>query len=953
MKQRVYTAMAVPKLCLWGLVLFLSILPCRTAGAADGWYVRFTNPSFSGANIAVRVWVNRNEVDPRMTPIWVGLNTAVQGGTNPLILTDYIAPGQTSQWIELTSYIQSRPTSNTDYRACAFFGVQSSPDQGDQLYLTAEVTNQSGGPAVRSFVVQEFNGPLIGWNYWLSDGPYLPTLGVLFPMSTSNTSELESLDSFVQDQYDYVLNLPTIGPRPQRIAFGCETFVGYPGMHPDRFNPKTSPLRSGCRMWDNLFYTYYELGYNTLLGVAQEPGDVALLMNRGVQGRQVGRWAHDNPPVYSAKATELGLMPYIKWMSNGDEIELDLTGAEFTEIIDYVDYGLTETEWDAQFVSHLQGRGFGPDDFIRDEDQAEAVGKSDQYKWDNLVHLAPDYVLNARGITFPTNRPKLLYEGGNFSYYLWASIYNNLMSGILPYYQPGTLTPVNFTPGCQVDARMWFDFFRWGGSNQAWSEDWWWQMFLPGPQWVGHQLSALRLASTHTGTPFQFYCIPYEEPESFERMMAYALAHGTKSIVNWVMVNTAFNGFGGYSLDIEGRSRGILKAVHTVTGAVGKIDEALYEAQPRAAKVALYMNRATNTWDSEGAGRVYNMDNTLYYFEHKAIYAALRSAHIWVDLISDGEIQEGSLDDYEVLYAAGHYMENQTATLIKNWVNSGGVLVGGAGIATKNQYAEPLTELDAVFGITNRSHTDTNTSTSPSRIQNESARSYISYGGNSIPAIIGMETFTAQPGTQVLGTFTDGSPAIVQNQYGQGHAVHWGAYLGLAYILPAMQARDINDAYDYPTQFPAFLRDLIAAPALGLAGIERPVYCDNPLVETILLEGSAGTIVALINFTNNDSTTVTVTMPGIAKVGGVESTFSGALPVTGSPGQRSVEVTFETFEFLQIISENCQFVVDYGYGLASDLNDDCYVNWEDYVFLMADWMRCNDPLDPGCETPTP
>ncbi len=915
----------------------------------NGWYVRLTNPLDSDASIAVRVWVNRNGVAPKMTPQWVGLGVIEPGKddhdrTNSLELSEYIPTGKSSDWLNLTQYIQSRP-GHQHYRAAAFFAVMSNPDQKDRLDLVAEVANRSGGPVVRSFEVHQQHAPLIGWNSWMQDGPYLPTLAILFPMDTSDAEGLQTVGDFVQEQYNYVRHLPKLGKRPQRIAFSCESFIGFAGMGPNRFNPKINPLRSNCQMWDNLFNTYYELGYNTLLGIAQEPGDVDILFQKGVQRRQVVRWGHDDPPLYSNKARELGLWDYIKWMSAGDEIELDLTGLAFSEIRRYalkedldekpalridrlekMDRSerivifdqlavQTKKEWDRRFVAHLKGKGFKPDEFIRAEDEASTRGLSEDQKW-SLVKLAPDYDPLAREVRFPRNRPKLLYEGGAFCYYLWAEFYRNLMEYTLKFYPPGTCIPANFTPGCQVDARMWVDFFRWGGLNTAWSEDWWWQMNYPGPQSVGYQLSALRLASTYTGNPFQFYCIPYEQPDSFERMMAYALAHGTKSIPNWVVVNTCFSGYGGNSLDMKGRGRETLRAVHNITQAVGKMDERMFEAYPVPAEVALLINRATNTWDCDGAGRVYGMKNTLNYFENKAIYMALRHAHIWVDLISDAEVHAGRLDNYKVLYIGGSYMERQTARAIKDWVEHGGVLVADAGTAIKDEYAEPLDELDVVFGITNRSHSDTNINTSPTKLQAEPRLSTISYKGHSIPVLIGLEIF--EPTTAgVLGTFADGSPALVWNYYGRGKAVHWGSYLGLAYLAPAMIAKGYSDPWDYPTEFPEYLRKLMVWPALILAGIEPPVTTSHPLVEPILMEESAGKIIALINFSNSDQT-VTVCMPRMftgekikdADEGAiVESVFSGPLKVklnTMLPVEEikqyrgRIRVPIKTFEFLEI-----------------------------------------------------
>lgn len=47
----------------------------------------------------------------------------------------------------------------------------------------------------------------------------------------------------------------------------------------------------------------------------------------------------------------------------------------------------------------------------------------------------------------------------------------------------------------------------------------------------------------------------------------------------------------------------------------------------------------------------------------------------------------------------------------------------------------------------------------------------------------------------------------------------------------------------------------------------------------------------------------------------------------------------------------CEAVVNSGFGFTSDLNEDCYVNIEDFAIMATEWLTCNDPTDPTCELP--
>jgi len=45
----------------------------------------------------------------------------------------------------------------------------------------------------------------------------------------------------------------------------------------------------------------------------------------------------------------------------------------------------------------------------------------------------------------------------------------------------------------------------------------------------------------------------------------------------------------------------------------------------------------------------------------------------------------------------------------------------------------------------------------------------------------------------------------------------------------------------------------------------------------------------------------------------------------------------------------CQDLIDDGYRVPSDFNNNCYVNLEDLAVFVADWIRCNDPANEACE----
>jgi hypothetical protein len=60
--------------------------------------------------------------------------------------------------------------------------------------------------------------------------------------------------------------------------------------------------------------------------------------------------------------------------------------------------------------------------------------------------------------------------------------------------------------------------------------------------------------------------------------------------------------------------------------------------------------------------------------------------------------------------------------------------------------------------------------------------------------------------------------------------------------------------------------------------------------------------------------------------------------------------------YLQIVyvpdatPDTCEKVWKYGLGIGSDLSRDCHVDFLDFTIFAENWLRCNDPNDPNCES---
>ena len=46
----------------------------------------------------------------------------------------------------------------------------------------------------------------------------------------------------------------------------------------------------------------------------------------------------------------------------------------------------------------------------------------------------------------------------------------------------------------------------------------------------------------------------------------------------------------------------------------------------------------------------------------------------------------------------------------------------------------------------------------------------------------------------------------------------------------------------------------------------------------------------------------------------------------------------------------CQEVIEAGFTLPTDIYPDCRIDLADFAEIAIDWMACNDPENPNCES---
>jgi hypothetical protein len=165
----------------------------------------------------------------------------------------------------------------------------------------------------------------------------------------------------------------------------------------------------------------------------------------------------------------------------------------------------------------------------------------------------------------------------------------------------------------------------------------------------------------------------------------------------------------------------------------------------------------------------------------------------------------------------------------------------------------------------------------------------VSWGGvKDVPVMVWKQGLAVKD-AQVLGTFADGKPAVVEKKHGKGRVVLFGflpgqAYLksGLPLLPPDRGATDAAFAHFLPTGMDATLRRALVEDFLPKDFV-RPVECSETLVESTCIDTPAQggqparLAVPLLNFTGKPIATLSVKLNGVANPKTIRSVERGVL----------------------------------------------------------------------------
>lgn len=269
-----------------------------------------------------------------------------------------------------------------------------------------------------------------------------------------------------------------------------------------------------------------------------------------------------------------------------------------------------------------------------------------------------------------------------------------------------------------------------------------------------------------------------------EYWMWQAVAHGAKEIAvyAWYPMNSGFesNGYGLIHLDgtLTDRARG---AGH-VAEVLSRNASDLLDAKPVAAQVAVFYDRLSymvgGTQPSLSKLGNAERDSLL------GLHRAFMESQIPVDFVGPRDFAGNALQQYKIVFLPYSVMLRESvAAGIKRYVENGGTAVAEARLGWNDDrgFASaviPGLGLSQVFGAQEKQIRPVD---KPQILLEASGRLPGIAHGQQAAGDAFEEDLDPSTGAEVLGRFSSGEPAIVENSFGKGRAIIIGSFMGLAY----------------------------------------------------------------------------------------------------------------------------------------------------------------------------
>lgn len=513
-------------------------------------------------------------------------------------------------------------------------------------------------------------------------------------------------------------------------------------------------------------------------------------------------------------------------------------------------------------------------------------------------------------------------------------------AGTAYYKSKGVLTGANYSPHANflVTEIDYIRPFKLRAMSMPWAEDYAWQIAEFSPQVVGYLLSGLRAGAKYDNLPIHMYVMPHSPgqiPSEFRLSYYASIAHGAK-MINYFCASPSAVGYTENYIDSDDLK--MWRELHKCTHEAGNFEDYVMDGKVRPARVGLLLSSV-----DEIITGVNNFSLAMHNNERKALYYALRHAQVPVDFLSEDDVIEGRAKDYTLIYVTQQHVHTKCINALTNWCEAGGTVVAmcGGGFLDEFQKENPATV--KLYGATG-----TKIDTDPNLISKYLLKENVPFLTKhdlpgyepmdvvnwnlaglpkddkgkanpspshvfNVPVCVWKQPLTVS-GATVVGTFKDGSPAVVRKQHGKGRAILFGFLPGQGYLKSTLGVRPVDRganaesfAHYLPTGMSPHIRARLVDDFLTReSAAVRPVVTSDALVETTCIDtldkdGKPTKLaVPLVNWSGAEITSLTVTIRGLTQATRVRSVERGELKYSVGKGGIRVEMPLNVADMLLI-----------------------------------------------------
>ena len=463
---------------------------------------------------------------------------------------------------------------------------------------------------------------------------------------------------------------------------------------------------------------------------------------------------------------------------------------------------------------------------------------------------------------------------------------------------------------------QWIDIFKVPGMKAFWAEDY--VFSVPEqPQMISWMLATARAATKYHNLPIHFYVMPHapgQTAENLRRSMIYAIGAGATQIDSfWVAPAENFT-----ENFISWAYPDSFRVIHESIFDAAEIEDVAIGGKVRAGRVAVVLSKATDFNEPRlkvdpakdeivkvaGNLPLQNFHQTLDRKEAQMLYMALLHNQQKVELVTEDDITDGILKDFDVVYFAGEWIDDRASKKIAEWVKAGGTLYASAGLGEFNQYNQPERSLLDLLGI--KSVATSKTSFCP--------RPYLELplmtpvdtltmaDGKTKVKMYAMKTVITPADAKVIATWSDGSAAATEKTVGKGKAIAVGGLPGHSYLRSGLRlqpfARGGRHFIYNPDNYDAGATTLATLGVADKAAL-RQVVASEPLVEAVIIDNKQGSLLTLTNWSNAPLKGVKIeaVLPFSPK--SAKSIQSGkTLPVTYADGKATVTLDLTEADYV-------------------------------------------------------